>query len=48
LRKPKEALARVQTGGKVILRKLMGELTTKGEVPKGRINKDTILVRIVK
>ena len=48
LRKPKEALTKVQNGGKIILRKLMNELTTKGEVPKGRINKDTILLRIVK
>lgn len=48
LRKPKETLAKVQTGGKIILRKLMGELTTKEATLKGRINKDTILVRIVK
>lgn len=48
LRKPEEVLSRLQNGGKIVLRKLMSELTTKGEVPKGRINKDTILVRTVK
>jgi hypothetical protein len=48
LRKPKEVLTKVQNGGKIVLRKLMNELTTKGEIPKGRINKDTILIRIVK
>lgn len=48
LRKPSEALTKLQKGGKIILRKFMDELTTKGEIPKGRINKDTILVRIVK
>ncbi len=48
LRKPKEALTKVQNGGKIVLRKLMDELTTKGEIPKGRINKDTILLRIIK
>ena len=48
LRKPQEALTKVQNGGKIVLRKLMNELTTKGEIPKGRINKDTILVRIIK
>lgn len=48
LRKPSESLTKVQSGGKIVLRKLMKELTTKGEIPKGRINKDTILVRIIK
>lgn len=48
LRKPSEALTKAQNGGKIVLRKLMNELTTKGEIPKGRINKDTILVRIIK
>jgi hypothetical protein len=48
LRKPKEVLTKVQKGGKIVLRNIMNELTTRGTIPKGRINNDTILVRVIK
>ena len=46
LRKPKEVLARVLDGGKVVLRKVMGEINSKPSELSGRINKDTILLRV--
>jgi len=46
LRKPKEVLARVLEGGKVVLRKVMGEINSKPSELNGRINKDTILLRV--
>lgn len=46
LRKPKEVLARVLDGGKVVLRKVMGEINSKPSELNGRINKDTILLRV--
>ena len=48
VRKPKEILAEVVSGGKVVLRKLMGGIRAKESEAKGRINKDTLLVRIIK
>jgi hypothetical protein len=48
LRKPAVSLESVKTGGKIILKKLMDTIKTKKMVPSGRINKDTILVRINK
>ena len=48
LRKPDEVLKRVLEGGKIVLRKLMDELTTKPSEANGRINNNTILVRVVK
>ena len=48
LRKPQEVLTLVKKCGKVALRNVMNDLTTKGAVPKGRINNDTILVRVIK
>ena len=46
LRKPKETLSRVLDGGKVVLRKVMGEINSKPNELNGRINKDTILLRV--
>lgn len=45
LRKPKDILSRVLDGGKVVLRKVMGEINAKPSELNGRINKDTILLR---
>jgi hypothetical protein len=47
LRKPEEGLKRCLDGGKIVLRKLMGEITTKESPCNGRINQDTILLRVV-
>jgi hypothetical protein len=46
LRKPKDVLSRVLDGGKVVLRKVMGEINSKPQELNGRINKDTILLRV--
>ncbi len=48
LRKPKETLDKVLSGGKLILRKLMDELKTKEQLVTGRINNDVILLRAIK
>jgi hypothetical protein len=48
VRKPDVVLPRVLEGGKIVLRKLMDELTTKEKAAKGRINTDTILLRAIK
>lgn len=47
LRKPEEILPRLISGGKMILKKIMGEVNTKPSKLNGRINKDTILLRSV-
>jgi hypothetical protein len=46
LRKPKDVLSRVLDGGKVVLRKVMSEINSKPQELNGRINKDTILLRV--
>jgi hypothetical protein len=46
LRKPKDVLPRVLDGGKIVLRKVMGEINSKSSELNGRINKDTILLRV--
>jgi hypothetical protein len=46
LRKPKDVLSRVLDGGKVVLRKVMSEINSKPIELNGRINKDTILLRV--
>jgi hypothetical protein len=48
LRKPNEQLKKLLEGGKIVLRKFMSEIKCKEKEANGRINKDTILVRIVK
>lgn len=47
LRKPEVVLNQVLTAGKVSLRKILSELTTVDININGRINKDTILLRVV-
>ena len=46
LRKPKDVLSRVLDGGKIVLRKVMAEINSKPVELNGRINKDTILLRV--
>jgi len=46
LRKPKDVLSRVLEGGKIVLRKVMGDINSKPSELNGRINKDTILLRV--
>lgn len=48
LRKPHDVLPQVLNGGKRVLNKLMDNLTTKATSPNGRINKDCILMRVIK
>lgn len=45
LRKPEVVLKKVLEGGKIVLRKVMGEINSKPVELNGRINKDTILLR---
>lgn len=48
LRKPEVTLPIVLNDGKVAVRNAMDTLTTKPATPKGRISKDTILLRVFK
>ena len=48
LRKPNEQLKKLLDGGKVVLRKFMDEIKCKPKTATGRINKDVVLVRIIK
>ncbi len=48
VRKPNETLPKVLDGGKIVLKKLMSDLTTKPIEVNGRINDDTILLRVIK
>ena len=48
LRKPTEQLNRLKDGGKIVLRKFMDEIKCKPKTATGRINKDVVLVRIIK
>ena len=48
LRKPKETVAQVMNEGKVGLRGVMKKLTTTEQKATGRINEDTILLRVLK
>jgi len=47
LRKPEVTVKSVLSGGKIVLRKLMTELTTKESSANGRLNEDTIIVRVL-
>ena len=47
LRKPEKVLSEVLNGGKVTLRNILGKVTTKESFLTGRLNKDTILLRII-
>ena len=46
LRKPNDVLPRVLDGGKIVLRKVMSEINSKAVELNGRVNKDTILLRV--
>jgi hypothetical protein len=48
LRKPQDVLKRLNEGGKLVLRKIMDEVKCKEKVARGRINTDSILVRVAK
>ena len=48
LRKPDLQLKKLIDGGKVVLRKFMDEIKCKPKVATGRINKECILVRIIR
>jgi hypothetical protein len=48
LKKPKEQIQKLLSGGKIVLRKFMEELKTKGRVPNGRINANCVLLRVIK
>ena len=43
-----EVLKSVLKGGKIVLRKLMDEINTKGTLPTSRLNENTVLLRVVK
>jgi hypothetical protein len=47
LRKPEEVIARLLGGGKIVLRKLMSEVKATEKSPNGRINDQTVLLRVV-
>lgn len=46
LRKPEEVLPQVLSGGKVVLKNLFDSLSTKDAKVTGRMNKETLLVRV--
>jgi hypothetical protein len=46
LRKPKDVLTKVLSGGKIALRKVMSDINSKASELNGRINKDTVLLRV--
>lgn len=48
LRKPKEVLKEALTAGKVQLRRLVSELSTKDVPVTGRINEECIILRVIK
>jgi len=48
LRKPDISIQQLLTAGKVSLRKFMDEIKTVESKPNGRINQDTILLRVIK
>lgn len=47
LRKPEEVLKRCLSGGKIVLRKVLDEVNSKESVLNGRLNEETILLRVV-
>lgn len=48
LRKPTEQLNKLKEGGKVVLRKFMDDIKCKSKEANGRINNETVLLRIIK
>lgn len=47
VRKPEEVLTTVLESGKILLRKVLSELSTKDSPLTGRINNDTIILRVL-
>jgi hypothetical protein len=48
VRKPKDILPKVLDGGKIVLKRLMNDLTTKPLEINGRLSDDTILLRVIR
>jgi len=48
LRKPEQVLSKILSSGKVTLKNIMNEITSKNIVCKPRISSDTILLKVVK
>lgn len=48
LRKPNDTIQKVLDGGKIVLKKLMSDLTTKPIEVNGRLNDDTIILRAIR
>jgi hypothetical protein len=48
LRKPEKVLSQVLSAGKVELRKIMTEINSKESLLNGRLNGDTVILRVVK
>jgi hypothetical protein len=48
LRKPEDILPKVLTGGKIVLKKLLPEINAVEQPLTGRLNSDTILLRVIK
>lgn len=48
VRKPEETINKLLAAGKVTLRKFLDELKTNETKPTGRINTDTVLLRVIK
>lgn len=48
LRKPEPVLKQVKEGGKIVLRKVMDGVKCKASTANGRMNAETIIVRVVK
>jgi hypothetical protein len=48
IRKPNEVVPSVLSGGKLVLKGILGKISTKESELSGRINADTILLRVIK
>ena len=48
VRKPEDTLGGLLKAGKVAIRTFMGDLKTNETKPSGRLNEDTILLRVIK
>lgn len=48
LRKPEDVLTNLLSAGKVSLRKFMDEIKGQAHAPKGRMNEDIIILRVIK
>lgn len=47
VRKPADVCKRVLDGGKIVLRKLMGEINSKERVAQGRLNEHVVILRVI-